>query len=166
VMMAAAEDEAETAARAASFDEAQRLGSELAETLTESCSRGEPMPEEAVRALRALVSHTAGGRGWFVSLLTNPDYEPIFKPPLDPQLLSAIEASPDPNVKLLTMNVAMSTATELVHKANGDDDLAAASRLTRAPKPRPFDRLCLGRFRSQILMTVFPLFLRRPSVLY
>ena len=125
------EDEVEAAARRASFEEAQRLGSELAGIISESCSRGEPMPADAVVALRALVSHVAGGRGWFVSLLTNPDFDPIFKEPLDPQLLAAIEASPDPNLKLLTMNLAMPTATELVHKANGNEDLAAASRLTR-----------------------------------
>ena len=48
---------------------------------------------------------------------------------LDPELLSAIEASPEPNLKLLAMNVAMSTASELAHVADGS--LAAASRLTR-----------------------------------
>ena len=133
--MTLADDDAEeakvAAARQASFEEAQRLGSELAEILSNSCSSGEPMPDVAVNALRALVSHIAGGRGWFVSLLTNPDYEPIFVPPLDEGLLSAIEASPDPNAKLMTMNVAMSTATELVHQANCKPHLAAASRLTR-----------------------------------
>ena len=31
-----------------------------------------------------------------MSLLTNPDYEPIFVPPLDEGLLSAIEPAPIP----------------------------------------------------------------------
>lgn len=81
--------------------------------------------------LRSLVSTASGARGWFVMLLTDERYEAVFRPPLDPELLRAIEASPEPNLKLLTMNVAMSTATELVHAANGSEDLAAASRLTR-----------------------------------
>ena len=39
----------------ASFEEAQqRLGSELAEILSNSCSSGEPIPDAAVNALRAL----------------------------------------------------------------------------------------------------------------
>ena len=114
------------------FEEAQDLGSNLASILAESCAAGEPMPAEAVSTLRALVSSTPGARGWFVSLLTNPDYDAVFQLPLDEALLSAIESSPDPNLKLLTMNVAMSTATELVHLANGNPDLAAASALTRA----------------------------------
>ena len=94
------------------------------------------MPPEAVSTLRSLISSTAGARGWFVTLLTNPDFEPVFRPPLDETLLSAISETPDPNIKLMTMNVAMSTATELAHAANGNAELAAASRLTR-------DRSCV-----------------------
>ena len=43
----------------------------------------------------------------------------VFEPPLDLALVEAIKASPDPNAQLLTMNIAMSTATELAHLANG-----------------------------------------------
>ena len=70
-------------------------------------------------------------RGWFVTLLTNPDYDAVFEPPLDASFLDALCASPDPNVRLMTMNVAMSTATELAHAANGNADLAAGSALTK-----------------------------------
>lgn len=150
----------EAAATQASFEEAQVRSATLATMLTESCAGGEPMPAEAVATLRALISTTAGARGWFVTLLTDPAFEPVFRPPLDEALLEAVEASPDPNIKvcrfgaiphlaaalpqpnllltrsrptpkqLMTMNVAMSTATELAHLANGHDDLAAASRMT------------------------------------
>lgn len=118
-------------AATASFEESQVLGARLASILAESCSAGEPMPSEAVDVLRTLVSTSSGARGWFVTLLTDPAYDAVFKPPIDASLLAAIEASPDPNLKLLTMNVAMSTATELVHVQNGATELAAASRLTR-----------------------------------
>ena len=43
----------------------------------------------------------------------------MFATPLDSALVEAIKASPDPNAQLLTMNIAMSTATELAHLANG-----------------------------------------------
>jgi hypothetical protein len=46
-------------------------------------------------------------------------------------LLQAIAANPEPNIRLMTMNVAMSTATELAHLARGHPDLAKASRMTR-----------------------------------
>ena len=118
------------AAQAASFEESQVLGAQLAEILAESCANGERVPGEAVKVLRSLVSTTAGARGLYVTLLTD-EHNTLLTTPLNPELLTAIEASPEPNNKLLAMNVAMSAATELVHVANGSEELAAASRLTR-----------------------------------
>ena len=129
--LSAATDATEAAARQASFEEAQVLGDDLARILKRTSAAGEPMPEEAAGALRALVSSTSGARGWFVSLLTNPDYESIFEAPMPETMLEAICANPEPNIRLMTMNVAMSTATELAHLANGDAELAAASAMTR-----------------------------------
>ena len=119
------------AAQAASFEESQIISVQLADILAGARAHGETMPSEAATVLRSLVSTDEGARGWFVTLLTDERYDAVLKPPLDPELLAAIEASPEPNNKLLTMNVAMSTATELVHVANGSEDLSAASRLTR-----------------------------------
>ena len=115
----------------ASFEEAQALATQLGSVLSEACAAGEPMPEEAVLILRTLISSSAGARGWFVTLLTNPSFDALFRAPIDESLLTAIEASPDPNLRLMTMNVAMSSATELVHSANGNLELAAASKMTR-----------------------------------
>jgi len=117
-------------ARTSSFEEAQSIGAELAAILTASCASGESMPEEAQTLLRALVSTTSGARGWFVSLLTDPAFGPVFDRPVDETFLAALCESPDPNVKLMTMNVAMSTATELTHLSMGNPDLAASSRMT------------------------------------
>jgi len=114
----------------ASFEESQVLG-QLADILAANCSNGEEMPIEAVIVLRSLASPTWGARGLFVTLLTDERYDAVFKLPLEPQLLTVIGAAPEPNLQLLTMNVATSTATELVHVADGNEDLAAASRLTR-----------------------------------
>ena len=50
------------AAQAASFEESQVLGAQLAEILAESCANGERVPGEAVKVLRSLVSTTAGAR--------------------------------------------------------------------------------------------------------
>lgn len=126
---AAATTEAE--AKASSFEDAQVLGRKLAAALAASSEAGGPMPEEAARLLRALVSTTAGARGWFVTLLTDPAFEAVFRSPMDESLLQAISDSPEPNIRLMTMNVAMSTATELAHLARGHPDLASASRMTR-----------------------------------
>ena len=124
---------AEAAARQASFEEAQALGTQLATLLAESCAKGEPMPAEAVKVLRALISSTSGARGWFVTLLTDERFDAVFRPPLDAALLSTISDNPEPNIKLMTMNVAMTTATELVHAANGGP----------SPSPPPHSGLAL-----------------------
>lgn len=113
----------------ASFEDAQVIGRKLAKVLTESCVAGEPMPEEAVTLLKSLVSTMSGARGWFVTLLTDPDYEPLFQPPIDETLLKALCGS-QPNIKLMTMNVAMSTATRLAHLERGNKGLAEASGMT------------------------------------
>ena len=61
---------AEAAARQASFEEAQALGTQLATLLAESCAKGEPMPAEAVKVLRALISSTfPGSAAWSESEL-------------------------------------------------------------------------------------------------
>jgi len=82
---------------------------------------------KAVSLLRALISTTSGARGWFVTLLTDPAYEPVFTTPIDESFLTALCDTPDPNIKLMTMNVAMSTATEITHRSMGNDDLAEGS---------------------------------------
>jgi hypothetical protein len=118
-------------AETASFEDAQVIGEELAKVLTESSVAGDAMPEEALTLLRKLVSRSAGARGWFVSLLTHPDFDPLFRPPIDESILQALSESPDPNIKLMTMNVAMPTATEITHLEMGNDEIAEGARMTR-----------------------------------
>ena len=85
---------------------------------------------QATLLLRALISTTSGARGWFVSLLTDPYFEPVFVPPIDEAFLSALCDNPEPNIKLMTMNVAMPTAMEVTHSLNGSKDLAESSQMT------------------------------------
>ena len=85
---------------------------------------------EAFIVLRSLASPTWGARGLFVTLLTDERYDAVFKLTLEPQLLTVIGAAPE-NKQLLTTQLATSTAMELVHVADGSEELAAASRLTR-----------------------------------
>lgn len=99
----AANSPTEAQAAQASFEEAQLLGAKLADILSAAKQTGEQMPAEAVDVLRVLISTTAGARGWFVTLLTNPDYDAVFRPPLDEGFLSAICEHPDPNIRLCTV---------------------------------------------------------------
>merc|ERR1712106_411498 len=59
-----------------------------------------------------------------MGLLTDERYNAVFELPLEPQLLTVIGGSG--KVQLLTMQVAMSTAMELVHVADGSEVLLTA----------------------------------------
>jgi len=114
--------------RGASFEEAQEIGARLAREVRR-CG-GSELDAGARELLQDLVSTTAGARGWFVALLTDPDLGPLFEPPIDDALLEPIATRPEPNTRLAVMNVAMSAATGVAHAANGHAELAAASRET------------------------------------
>jgi len=118
-------------AKKASFQEAQQLGMSLGLSLSSRIAQGDTPSQDEQRALEALLSHSDGARGFYVTTLTAPELSNLFEEPIEESMTSAIKASPDPNVKLLTMNIAMSTATELAHLANGNAEFAKASAMTR-----------------------------------
>lgn len=107
------------AAKSASFEEAQELGMALGLGLSSRVAQGSAPNQDEESALEALLSHSDGARGFYVTTLTAPELDNLFEQPIQASVLSAIKSSPDPNVKLLTMNIAMSTATELAHLGNG-----------------------------------------------
>jgi hypothetical protein len=107
------------AAKSASFEEAQELGMALGLGLSSRVAQGSAPNQDEESALEALLSHPDGARGFYVTTLTAPELDNLFEQPILASVLSAIKSSPDPNVKLLTMNIAMSTATELAHLGNG-----------------------------------------------
>ena len=107
------------AAKSASFEEAQKLGMSLGLSLSSHLAHGSAPSIDEQGALGALLSHSDGARGFYVTTLTAPELDKLFEEPIQESMLSAIKSSPDPNVKLLTMNIAMSTATEIAHLANG-----------------------------------------------
>ena len=118
-------------AQAASFEAAQSLGFALGQQMAARLQRGDSAAQEEKLALKALLSHSDGARGFYVTTLTAPELDSLFCEPLDPALLDAIRASPSPNAKLLTMNLAMSTASQLAHMSKGNTEFAEGSALTR-----------------------------------
>lgn len=56
----------------ASFSDAQGIGMELGAKLAKSTSKGVPLLREEKDVLSALISHSDGARGFYVSTLTDP----------------------------------------------------------------------------------------------
>lgn len=89
--------------------------------------------EEISERLRAMLSHSDGARGFFVTYLTDPAFKTIADAPdgLPAVVADALKASDISTVApLAVMNVAMPTATALSHKAAGDEQSAENSART------------------------------------
>eukprot|EP00929_Paragymnodinium_shiwhaense_P091390 TRINITY_DN51363_c0_g2_i1.p1 TRINITY_DN51363_c0_g2~~TRINITY_DN51363_c0_g2_i1.p1 ORF type:complete len:279 (-),score=41.47 TRINITY_DN51363_c0_g2_i1:258-1094(-) len=97
----------------------------------------EPSAEEQEQLgerLTAMLQHSDGSRGFFVSYLTNPSLQLIAaeRPSGVPEVIKRALSSSDAAVTtpLALMNVMMPTATALQHAAAGNDAQAASSELT------------------------------------
>lgn len=89
--------------------------------------------DEYEHRLAAMLEHSDGVRGFFVTYLTDPTFEAIADSPegLPAAISSALCASnPEVVAPLAVMNLAMPTATALRHESEGNSKAAAASALT------------------------------------
>lgn len=83
--------------------------------------------------LEAMISHSDGARGFFVTFLTDPDLETLANTDSGPApvVRDALKTAPaDVVASLAVMNVIMPTATAIRHQAAGDETQAANSRRT------------------------------------
>lgn len=105
-----------------------KLGMQMVEQL----EKAEQVDGDAKEVLNALLSHSDGARGWWVTSLTVAEMEPLFASDQGVDaMVDAVLANPDPNRRLLAMNVAMSTATAEYWKAEGNAANAEGSLTTK-----------------------------------
>eukprot|EP00933_Yihiella_yeosuensis_P054555 TRINITY_DN5301_c3_g1_i1.p1 TRINITY_DN5301_c3_g1~~TRINITY_DN5301_c3_g1_i1.p1 ORF type:complete len:278 (+),score=60.01 TRINITY_DN5301_c3_g1_i1:141-974(+) len=89
--------------------------------------------DELQSRLAAMLGHSDGARGFFVTYLTDPKLKTVADAPEGiPQIIQTALQNSNADVvsPLAVMNLAMSTATGLSHKAKGDVEKAANSELT------------------------------------
>lgn len=85
--------------------------------------------QEITTAISNLVATENGARGFFVTFLTAQNFSLADQP--SPALLTALESSPAIVGELLVKNLAMATATEILHQRRGDSNAAQGSRQVR-----------------------------------
>jgi hypothetical protein len=85
--------------------------------------------QEITRAIANLVATENGARGFFVTFLTAQNF-PLADQP-SPALLTALESSPAIVGELLVKNLAMASATEILHQRREDGAAAQGSRQVR-----------------------------------
>jgi hypothetical protein len=98
-------------------------------------------------AIAALLKTSNGARGWFVTFLTGDS--PLADAPT-PEVLQALRSAPTIVADLMVKNLAMATAMELTHQANGDTDQAAGSARVKARSAHLISQLQLPALQTQL----------------
>ena len=70
-------------AKSATFEQAQKMGMHIGKRMSERLQRGDAASDEEEKALQALLSHSDGARGFYVTTLTAPDIQNVFSTPID-----------------------------------------------------------------------------------
>ncbi len=100
----------------------------LTQSLLSQMEQGHIPESDILATIQKLVSTLAGGRGFFVSYLT--DDRPFADRP-SAAVLAALATSPDIVSELLVKNLAMSSAMVLTHRRRDDETMAKQSERVR-----------------------------------
>jgi hypothetical protein len=127
-----------------SFEEAIAL----TQTLMSQREAGELSPEEFSQAIDQLVKSENGARGFFVTYLTS---QGTLADNSAPEVIQALQASPNIVAELLVKNLAMSAAMAVAHRRNGDAENAQGSDRVRSRTIRLIERIELPQVRALAL---------------
>jgi hypothetical protein len=107
----------------------------------------DPNHDLQARAIASLLQTSNGARGFFVTFLTGES--PLADAPTV-AILNALRSVPLPVADLMTKNLAMSTAMQLTHQANGDAVQAAGSARVQARSRRLITALQLPALQTEL----------------
>lgn len=118
----------------------------LTQSLMSQMMGGELSPSEISDEIAQLVQSETGARGFFVTYLTSE--ETIADHP-SPEVIQALESSPDIVSKLLVKNLAMSAAQTIAHRRNGNEQMAIGSDRVRSRTISLIKQLKLSQLQEQ-----------------
>jgi len=101
----------------------------LTQSLISQMAAGEISAPDIEQAITQLVASENGARGFFVTYLTSEDT--VADNP-SPEVIQALQSSPDTVAELLVKNLAMSAAMALTHRRNEDEEMAQSSEQVRS----------------------------------
>ena len=120
----------------------------LTQSLISQMETGELSPQESADAIAQLVNSENGARGFFVTYLTS---EGSVADTPSPEVIQALQSSPDIVAELLVKNLAMSAAQAVAHRRNGDEQNAQGSDTVRSRTSRLIERAELPQVRENAL---------------
>ncbi|MEQ9367963.1 MAG: hypothetical protein RIG63_02875 [Coleofasciculus chthonoplastes F3-SA18-01] len=120
----------------------------LTQSLMTQLSAGELSPVDAAGAIAQLVKTTNGARGFFVTYLTADDS--LADTP-SPEVIQALQSSPDTVAELLVKNLAMSAAMAITHRRNQNEDLAQGSDRVRIRTIHLIEQINLPQVQEKVV---------------
>lgn len=120
----------------------------ITQSLISQMEAGELSPQASADAIAQLVNSENGARGFFVAYLTS---ESSVADTPSPEVIQALQSSPDIVAGLLVKNLAMSAAQAVGHRRNGDEQNAQGSDRVRSRTSRLIERLELPQLRENAL---------------
>ncbi|MEQ9667208.1 hypothetical protein [Coleofasciculus sp. G2-EDA-02] len=118
----------------------------LTQSLMTQLSSGELSPVAAADAIAQLVQTKNGARGFFVTYLTAEDS--LADHP-SPEVIQALQSSPDTVAELLVKNLAMSAAMAITHRRNQNEDMAQGSDRVRIRAIHLIERVNLPQVQEK-----------------
>ena len=108
----------------------------------------EESSSKSTEAIAQLVKTENGARGFFVTYLTS---EGSVADQASPELIQALQASPDIVAELLVKNLAMSSAMAIAHRRDNNEQLAQGSDQVRIRTTRLIEKVELPKVRELAL---------------
>lgn len=117
----------------------------LTQSLMSQMAAGELSTQEISDAIAQLVKSENGARGFFVTYLTS---EGTLADNHPPEVIQALQLSPDIVAELLVKNLAMSAAQAITHRRNGNEEMAQGSFRVRSRTTHLIKQLKLPQVRD------------------
>lgn len=119
----------------------------LTKSLMSQLETGES-PQDTADAIAQLVKSENGARGFFVTYLTS---QGTLADSASPEVIQALQASPDIVAELLVKNLAMSSAMAVAHRRDNNEQLAQGSDQVRMRTTRLIEQIGLPKVRELAL---------------
>ncbi len=117
----------------------------LTQSLMSQMQAGELSESDLFEAIAQLVKTENGARGFFVTYLSS---EGTLADNPSPELIQALEASPDTVAELLVKNLAMSSAMGVAHRRNDKEQMAQGSDRVRSRTAHLIEEVNLPQVRE------------------
>lgn len=120
----------------------------LTQSLMSQMEAGEVSQPEIAEAIAQLVKTENGARGFFVTYLTS---EGTLADNPSPEVIQALQSSPDTVAELLVKNLAMSSAIAVAHRRDGNEEIAQGSDRVRSRTAHLIEQVNLPQVRELAL---------------